>query len=211
MRQIFIAVAAALAVWGSVDTAHAQRRDMRLADIQITSLATQVSDENAGFELIDRRMDETGTAGVMFGIVGAVVSSAHTAAQDDATAAPLVPTANSIDLDGLILQAINARLQERGTVPLAESGASHTLLVEIGEWGLVRRAAMPDLAMRTYIKLNVSVLDAEGRRVFGPERYHGIGQLNAPVADFTPDVFRAETEALAAQMGRQVANTIIYR
>ena len=213
MRGILEALTVAFATVWSVEDAAAQRDDVQLGDIPIASLAVQVSDEDASFEVIDRRMDETQTASVMFGVIGAVVSSAHTAGQDDQTAEPLVPTAEAIDLDGIISQTITERLQSRNAVPLAASAdeASNTLLVEIGEWGLVRRAQLPDLNMRAYIKLNISVLDARGRRVYGPQRLHSIGQRTGPIADITPEVFRAEIESLAARAGQQVANTIVYR
>ncbi len=213
MRDIVIALTVAVATICSVCDAAAQRNEVQLSDIPITSLAVRLSDEDASFEVIDKRMDETATAAVMFGLIGAAVSSAHTAAQDEETAEPLVATAESIDLDGIISQAITERLQARNTVPLAASAdeASNILLVEIGEWGLVRRAQLPDLNMRAFIKLNISVLDARGRRLFGPQRVHSIGQRTGPMADFTPETFQAEIETLAARAGQQVANTIIYR
>jgi hypothetical protein len=47
--------------------------------------------------------------------------------------------------------------------------------------------------------------------VWGPQREHAIGQLNAELSEFTPEVFRAEMEALAARAGNSIANKIIYR
>ncbi|HYD87572.1 MAG TPA: hypothetical protein VEA80_08870 [Vitreimonas sp.] len=213
MRLLTLAAAMACAALIGVGEANAQRNAARLGDIQITSLAIDVSPEHSEFEVIDARMDETATAAVFFGMIGAVVNSADNNIEDQQKAEPLVPTAESIDLDTLITQALTERLASRNAVPLAESadGASNTLLVEIGEWGLIRRSQRPDTTMRAFLKLNVSVLDARGRRVFGPERQHSIGQMTAELSDFTPEAFRAEMEALAVRAGQQVANTVIYR
>lgn len=214
MTHLHRAAFAALAFFAlSAPAAHAQRNAAQLGDIPITALAVDVSDEDASFEVIHARMDETQTAAVFFGMIGAVAVSAVNNAEDEERAAPLRPTAEAIDLDALVTQALTERLASRETVTLADSdtSASHTLLVEIGDWGLVRRAQLPDTSMRVFLKLNVSVLDARGRRVFGPQREHSIGQFNGLLAEFTPEVFRAEMEALAARAGQQVANRIIYR
>lgn len=213
MRRALVAVIAVTALWFSAADAHAQRSATQLGDIEITALSISVSEEHAEFEVIDARMDETATAAVLFGMVGAVINSADNNLEDQRKAEPLAPTASSIDLDGLILQALTERLVSRDAAPLATSPeeASNTLLVEIGEWGLVRRAQRPDTAMRAFLKLNISVLDARGRRMYGPQRMHSIGQMSADLSEFTPEVFRAEMESLAARAGQQVANQIIYR
>jgi hypothetical protein len=158
-------------------------------------------------------MDETATAAVFFGMVGAVINSADNNAEDSAKADPLRPAAAAVDLDGLILQALTDRLSARNAALLAPTpdGASHTLLIEVGDWGLIRRAQRPDASMRAFLKLNLSILDARGRRVWGPQREHSVGGLTAELPGFTPDVFKTEMEALAGRTGQQIANRLIYR
>lgn len=191
----------------------ARADDVALRDIQITSLATEVKDDDAAFEIIYSRMDETATAAVFFGVIGAVANSAVNAGEDHEREEPLRPTADSLELRRIVQDAIIARLTARGTVPLATSReeASHTLVVDIGEWGLVRRAQLPDTTMRAYLKMNISLVDARGRRVWGPQREHTIGQMTAELSAFTPEAFRAEMEAVAARAGNSIANKIIYR
>lgn len=209
-RMLMAALAACAVVFAAPIDAHAQN-NAQLRDIQISSLATRVDDEDKEFEVIFSRMDETATAAVFFGIIGAVANSADNNAEDAERAEPYLAMADSIDLQGLIAAALNERLASRNPVPLAAEGASHTLLVEIGEWGLIRRAQLPDTQMRAFLKVNLSLLDSRGRRVWGPQREHSVGQLSAELQDLPPDVLRAEIEELARRAGVQAANRIIYR
>lgn len=209
-RMLVAALFVSALMFGAPSEARAQN-NAQLRDIQITSLATSVDDEDREFEIIFSRMDETATAAVFFGIIGAVANSAANNAEDDERAAPYLLTAEAIDLDGIVANALNERLAARIPELLASEGASHTLLVEIGEWGLIRRASLPDTQMRAFLKLNISLLDARGRRVWGPQREHSVGQLSADMAEFTPEIMRTEIEQLAARAGHQVANRVIYR
>lgn len=184
-----------------------------LKDIPIGSLAYRVNAAPEKFTVIDSRMDETATAAVLFGIVGATLNSAANNSEDQAKAAPLAATAASLDLAKLIGQSLRERLASRGTIVLADApeSASHILVLAIGEWGLVRRAQKPDPLMRTFLKLNMSIEDRKARTVWGPQREHTIGQLNAELGAFTPEIFKAEMENLATNVGQQIANKINYR
>jgi hypothetical protein len=194
-------------------SAFAQRNTTELRDIQIESLAIAVRDGDGEFNVIDARMDETGTAAAFFGLVGAVANSAANNVEDQNAADPYRAAADLIDLETLIGQAIVARLQERNPVPLAATpeAASHTLVVEYGDWGLIRRAQRPDMAVRTFLKLNISIVDARGRRVWGITRDHSVGQTALALQSYPADLFKTEMEALAARAGQGIANRIIYR
>ncbi|HCK83933.1 MAG TPA: hypothetical protein DHW63_05275 [Hyphomonadaceae bacterium] len=213
MRRSIFAALIGLAFAASLVPDASAREAAQLHDIQIESLTVRVVDTDGRFTVVDSRMDETATAAVFFGLIGAAVNSAANNAEDDAKAEPLKETAEAIDLDGLIGQAVLARLSSREAVRLAETpeSASNTLVVEVGEWGLIRRAQRPDTFMRVFLKLNLSITDARGRTIWGPQREHSIGQMSAELAGFTPEVFRTEMEALAGRAGQQVANKIIYR
>lgn len=208
---VFGALAAFLGVLYLSPIATAQ--SVGLGEIPIQSLTVRVDETDSEFNVIDSRMDETATAAVFFGMVGAVINSADNNAEDSEKAEPLRPTAGNIDLDGLILRAVNERLASRNSVALAPAPgeASHTLLIEIGDWGLIRRAQRPDTSMRAFLKLNISLLDARGRRVWGQQREHSVSQMVAELSAFTPDIFQAEMESLAVRAGYQVANRVIYR
>jgi len=185
----------------------------QLRDIPIERLAVRIDETDSEFTVVDSRMDETATAAVFFGLIGASINSATNNAEDDAKEAPLRPTAAAIDLDTIIAEAITTRLSSSGAIALASTSenASNTLVAEIGEWGLARRAQGADKSMRAFLKMNIRLVDARNRALWGPQREHSIGQMSAELTAFTPDVFRTEMETLAARAGRAVANHLIYR
>lgn len=212
MRRFILAALAAIAFTVGFHSP-ADATEISLHDIQIGSLSINVDDSEDEFTVIDSRMDETATAGVFFGLIGATINSAVNNSEDAAKADPLRSTAAEIDLRSLIESAIRERLTARQAIPLSDSpaAATHTLIVKIGEWGLVRRAQHPDTFMRSFLKLDVSIVDARGRVVWRSQREHSIGQLNAELSAFTPEVLRSEMSAVASRAGQQVANTLIYR
>jgi hypothetical protein len=213
MKQIFLAVLFSLAAVLCPAPQAAAKEIAQLADIPIESLAIQVVQTPSVFTVIDSRMDETGTAAVFFGLIGAAINSADNNSEDRAKAAPLLETAEAIDLDGLIDQALRTRLAAApaGHLNQAPAPASHTLVVTITEWGLIRKAQKPDTSMRAFLKLSLSINDASGKPVWGPQRDHSVGQMTADLPAFTPDVFKTEIETLATRAGVQVANKMIYR
>jgi hypothetical protein len=184
----------------------------KLSDLTITSLAVEADPDPGKFTVIDARMDETATAAVLFGLVGATINSAQNASEDEAKAAPLMPVATSLDMKALITKAIIDRLTERQALPLSpdRESASHTLVVDLGEWGLIRRS-QGDVLMRTFLNINVVVENAKGRKLYGPERSRSIGGREEPLNMYTPEVFKADMEELALKAGREIANKIIYR
>ena len=88
MRHVVWALAAVCLL--TFGTAHgaAAKEVAQLSDIAITSLAVEVVDADADFEVVDARMDETATAAVFFGLVGATINSANNNAEDDKKEAP---------------------------------------------------------------------------------------------------------------------------
>lgn len=212
MQHSWFVALATLATVVLAPSANAQRVT-ELRGIPIESLAIDVRDGDGEFNVIDARMDETATAAVLFGMVGAVANSVDNNVDDQRAAEPYRDAAAGIDLETLIQAALTERLQARNAVPLAASpeSASHTLVVEFGDWGLMRRAQRPDMAVRTFLKLNLSIVDARGRRVWGIQRDHSVGQTALALQSYPSDLFKTEMEALAASAGQQVANRIIYR
>ena len=65
--------------------------------------------------------------------------------------------------------------------------------------------------MRTFLKLDVRIVDARGRTLWRSQREHFIGQMNAELSAFTPEVFTTEMQTVATNAGQQLANRIIYR
>jgi hypothetical protein len=105
-RQLAATFAAAIFTILSCAGALAQPA-AQMRDVQISVLGTEVRSDDSEFEVIDARMDETQTAAVLFGVVGAVVSSAATNATDDSRAAPYLEAAATIDVRTLVANALN--------------------------------------------------------------------------------------------------------
>jgi hypothetical protein len=190
----------------------AAQPDSSLRDVDIASLYIDVSDEDSNFTVIDARMDETMTAGVFFGIVGAGINSASNASQDDKLADTLREAAAEIDLKTALTGAIAETLSGKDALPLAadRSEASHTLLVEIRNWGLMRKSR-EDERMHVFLNLSLSVLDAKGKPVWEKKRENAVGAEAAAFEDFTGERLQSEMAALAEKSGKFVAFQIIYR
>lgn len=204
-------IALCLAACGLGGAAFAQPAES-LRDIEIESLFIDVSEDDSNFTVIDARMDETATAGVLFGIVGAGINSASNAGQDDKLADTLRDAAAEIDLQTLLSDAITSTLAERQALPLSEaqSEASHTLLVEIRNWGLMRQNR-EDQRMRVFLNLTLSVLDDKQKTVWEKKRENAVGGDAALFEEFTAERLQGELTALAEKSGKYIAYQIIYR
>ena len=204
-------IALCLAACGICAQALAQPAES-LRDIEIDSLFIDVSEDDSNFTVIDARMDETGTAGALFGIVGAGINSANNAGQDDKLADTLRDAAAEIDLSALLSGAISSTLADRQALPLPETQgeASHTLLVEIRNWGLMRQNR-EDKRMRVFLNLTLSVLDDKQKTVWEKKRENAVGGDAAMFEEFTGERLKSELTALAEKSGKYIAYQIIYR
>lgn len=196
---------------GAIAPAAAQQT-RSLDQIEFKSLFIEVSDRDSNFTVVDARFDETGTAGVFFGIVGAGLNSAQNAAQDDDKADTLRAAADKIDLTAILSDALRETLASRGDIALAagRAEASHTLLVEIRNWGLLRKNR-EDAQMRVFLNLTLTVLDAKNRTVWEKKRENAVGDEAAPFEAYTDEKLTAEMEKLARKSGQYVAYQFIYR
>ena len=106
-------------------------------------------------------------------------------------------------------QRLNATLAAR-TFPLApaQKGASHTLSVEIKEWGLTR-TSMRDARLTTFIRLHVVM--KQGNKVVWDTYMKDSGGRAAMLPEMTSDMLVEDIESLAAKMGERIAYEIIYR
>lgn len=183
-----------------------------LGDIEIRTLFVEVSDHDSNYTVVDARMDETATAAVFFGVLGAAASSAGAASSDDKKADTLRDAAAKIDLKSLITEAVVSTLSSRGGAPLASdrAGASHTLVIDIRNWGLLRRSQEDNL-MRAFLNLTLSLEDEKGRVVWKKERDNHVSQEADVFEAFTEERFTREMEMLAEKSGQYVAYQIIYR
>lgn len=188
------------------------QKEASLGDIDISTLYVEVSDADGNFTVVDARVDETGTAGVFFGVVGAGINSAANASQDDKKADTLRAAAAELDLKSIVLAAVTQTLAARESVPLSldQAGASHTLLVEIHNWGLMRKNRETQ-EMRVFLNLSIDLLDEKKKTVWRKKRENNVGQKAEPFEAFTPAMFKEEMERLAQKSGQHVAYQIIYR
>src|SRR5262245_47060241 len=81
-----------------------------LSSIKFENLCVEISAQDSNFTVVDARMDETMTAGVFFGVVGAGVNSAANAGADDKKADTLREAAAKIDVKGILEESLRATL-----------------------------------------------------------------------------------------------------
>lgn len=195
-----------------VITPAAAQSETSLAAIDFRSLFVEVSDQDSNFTVVDARIDETYAAGAFFGLLGAAVNSAANAAEDDGKADTLRAAAAEIDLKSALDSAIREPLAAHGAPPLAPDGfeASHTLRVEIRNWGLLRKNR-EDKEMRAFLNLTLEILDEKGHRVWRKERENAVSGRAAEFEAYTEDRFKSEMQELAEKSGRYIAYQIIYR
>lgn len=197
------------------DTANAKKREAApLSSIAFTSIVVESSAADSNYTVIDERFDETSAGGLLFGggMLGAALNSGLNAGQDNTKADRFREAAAKIDIAGIITKSANDLLTSRANPPVAPSKeeASHTLLIKIHNWGLIR-ADQEDPRLRAFLNLSWEVLDAKGDAVFEKKRENAVGPTLRPLDEYTNEILTAEMEMLAAKAGPLVAYQIIYR
>lgn len=206
-------VAFSAAALGAPDSTSAKKREtVELSSISFTSIVVETSAADSNYTVVDSRFDETGTAGALFGMLGASINSGINASEDNEKADRFREAAAKIDITGIISKSASDLLSARANPPLAPSKeeASHTLLIEIRNWGLIR-ADKEDPRLRVFLNASWKVLDAKGDVVFEKKRENAVGPTLRPLDEFTNEIFTAEMEALAAKTGPLIAYQIVYR
>ncbi len=198
---------------GAPDSANAKKRDaIAFSSIVITSIAVETSAADSNYTVVDSRFDETATAGALFGVLGASISSGINAGEDNKKADRFREAAAKIDLAGIINKSSSDLLAARADPPLARSKeeASHALLIEVRNWGLIR-STQDDPRLRVFLNLTWKVLDAEGNLVFEKKRENAVGPTLRLLDEYTNEILTAEIETLAAKAGPLIAYQIVYR
>ena len=183
-----------------------------LVGVEIDTLFIEMTNGPGEFTVIDARMDETATAGVFFGLVGAIANSAVNGAQDAELADRWRATAAELDLSGIIYNSFLETLSADESVTLSDDKkqAGHRLEIALKDWGLIRRNRESG-EMRAFINVNVVMKTNRGRTTWRsyPNR---VGKfISADLDDFTDEVFRRELTTLARKIGQNIAYEIIYR
>lgn len=180
--------------------------------ISFESVYVETSASDSNFTVIDSRFDETAAAGVFFGLLGASINSGINAGEDDKKADIFRAGAEEIDLAGILTASASQTLAARAEPPSAptKADASHILLIEIRNWGLIR-AAKDDPRLRTFLNLTWKVLDKKGAILFEKKRENAIASTSRRLDEFDDATLKEEVESLAQKAGAQIAYQIIYR
>ncbi|MFN3960618.1 MAG: hypothetical protein ACK4NP_11985 [Parvularculaceae bacterium] len=205
-------LAAAIVYSGAADARGSPQPAQALADIEISSIAVEVTADDSNFTVIDSRFDETATAGALLGVLGASINSGINAGEDDRKADRFRAGAAGVDLAGLLTRSAVETLAARRNPPAAgaKAEASHSLIIEIHNWGLIR-ASREDPRLRAFLNLSWKIADAKGKTVFEKKRENAVAPELRPLADHSDETLNADVEALAAKAGALIAYQIIYR
>jgi len=205
-------LAAAALSFGAADAREKPQPAQTLAAIGISAIAIEVAADDSNFTVIDSRFDETATAGALLGVLGASINSGINAGEDDRKADPFRAGAAGIDLAAILRASAGDTLAARANPPVAEgkADASHSLIIEIHNWGLIR-ASREDPRLRAFLNLSWKIADAKGKTVFEKKRENAVAPELRPLADHSDETLKADVEALAAKAGALIAYQIIYR
>ncbi len=188
------------------------KQETQLAEIEFETLFIEISEEDSNFTVVDARMDETATAAVFFGVLGAGLTSAGNAAHDDKKADTLREAAAKIDLSSLLLDAMNQTFASSEDIAMAsgQDMASHTLVVEIRNWGLLRKNKESQ-EMRSFLNLTLKIRDNKNEIIWEKKRENAVGDKSSLFEDYTEEKLTSEMEAVAEKTGRYIAYQFIYR
>ena len=177
-----------------------------LGPVEIKSLSVSADGSPGNFTVIDSRMQETATAAVIGGLIGAGINSAINKEEDDQKAERFVEAAEAVDIQALVTASIIETLEARD-FPLADP-SSHKLEIEIKDWGLTRISFREPEAS---VFLTVRVVLNKDRTVFWDTHVKESGASKELLADITPEEFSEQITALARKTGKRIAYEIIYR
>lgn len=187
--------------------AEAQAKETeRLGPVEIKSLSVSSEDSPGNFTVIDSRMQETATAAVLGGLIGAGINSAINKDEDDQKAERFVEAAEAVDVKALVTASIIETLEARD-FPLSDP-SSHKLAIEIKDWGLTRISFREPQAS---VFLTVRVVLNQDRKVIWDSHVKESGASKELLADITPEEFSDQITALARKTGKRIAYEIIYR
>jgi len=187
--------------------AHAEAKETEtLGPVEIKSLSVSADESAGNFTVIDSRMQETATAAVLGGLIGAGINSAINKDEDDRKAERFAEAAKAVDIQALVTASIIETLEARD-FPLADP-SSHKLAIEIKDWGLTRISFREPEAS---VFLTVRVVLNKDRTVFWDTHVKESGASKELLVDITPEEFSEQITALARKTGKRIAYEIIYR
>lgn len=181
----------------------------KLTNFPIGSLYYGTDISGASFQVVDARFEENATAVVFFGLIGGMVNSGINGSADTDKAEPYMAVVETLEPGRILNDQVGATLTARGfPLAAAEKGASHTLRIEIKEWGLTR-TSMRDDRLTTFIRLHVVM--KQGNKVVWDTYFKDSSSRAATLPDMTNEMLVEDIESLAAKLGERIAYEIIYR
>jgi len=203
-RVVFVFLCAILAAGPA-----AAQDTSKLTNFSIASLFYGTDTSGATFQVVDSRFEETGTAVVLFGIIGGLVNSGINGTEDAKKAEPYAQAVAKLEPGRILHEKFGATLLAKTfSLATAEKGASHVLRIEIKEWGLTR-TSMRDERLTTFIRLHVVM--KQGSKVVWDTYFKDSGSRAALLAETTSEMLVEDIENLAAKLGERIAYEIIYR
>ncbi len=183
-----------------------------LAAIAVSAIYVEIATGDSNFTVIDSRFDETATAGVLLGIVGAGINSGINAGEDNKKADVYRAEAATIELASILERSAEDTFALRSEPPLAaeKSAASHVLVIEIRNWGL-SRADKDDPRLRAFLNLTWRIEDPKGKTLFEKKRENNVASTMRRLEETDIETFKSEMTAIAEKAGKQIAYQVIYR
>lgn len=180
----------------------------KLGDFPIDSLSVGVDDSEAKLTVIFSRMEETGTAAAIGGLIGAAINSGINAEEDADRAEGYSDVIGQVDLAGLVEASLRETLEGKEYSLVDDGTQSHALQVDIKEWGLIK-VSFNDNRVRAYLRLRLTMRD--GRTLVWDVYENETGKKAEFLSDYPSDVLKEEMTALATKTGKRIAYEIIYR
>ena len=185
------------------------------ASTEISSLSLDIDTQSAQFTVIDERMDETATAAVFFGLIGAAINSGANASADAERAKPMRETAENFDPKNSLEAALIETFRANGkiaVVPSGEKSSAAILNVELKQWGL-RRKSRDTRVMLPFVEADIQLIPSGKRTPILEKRDTFVGKDARPLSEFQNDqkLLKKEIEHLFYDAGRSIAYQVIYR
>lgn len=189
---------------------------------KITRLAVVVP-EQGEFTVFYERGKATATGAVLFGLVGAAISSAHNQSLDGKKAEILRSGIADVSCPGLFREALmkalaeskkfdNLRVFAQNPDPKEVTEFDAVATFRIKQWGfrLVERGEIEKLA--SFIDLEIRMTGPTGEKPLWDEHETVIGKGKYMLSEFESDpvLCRREITETAESAGYRIANTLIY-
>lgn len=177
-----------------------------LAGRDVSEFSVKLDRQSENFTLIYSRMEETGTAGALFGLAGAAINSSINASEDAERAERFRETASQINVGELLQAGIEETLVKRELSNNPES--PFVVSVRIKDWGIIK-ASFGEEEVTTFITTQVKMND--GKTKVYDTYFKESGKKVVTLEELSEELFASEITALAKKTGKRIAYEIVFR